>query len=237
MQPEGHTRPGDVRALSIGSILGTALKFGTSIIPGGSIVETGIRTASSLVTGSSGDREAEKERAKAAKLNLPAGRQRETGAKGIPLTVGTIPFTLPGSGNGNGSGACPPPLKRSPQGNCVAPTSPRGAELFMGEPIAGRFGVGVIAASKIVDVAQCPKKMVLGADGICYNKEGFNNKNRMWPKGRAPLLTGGDMNAITIANRSARRLEATTKRLQRMGMMKKPTTRRAPAGHTAKLSH
>jgi len=134
-----------------------------------------------------------------------------------------------GNGNGNGNG-CDPPLIRSPAGNCIAPTSPRGAELFESNPILGQYGAGFIAGSKLVDVATCPRNTVLGTDGICYNKKGFANKNRMWPAGRKPLLTGGEMGAISTAARAGRRLEGATKRLQRMGMMKKPAPR-ARAAH------
>jgi hypothetical protein len=70
--------------------------------------------------------------------------------------------------------------------------------------------------------------MVLGNDGLCYNKRDIRNSDRMWPKGRAPLLTGGEMSAISKAARAAGKLERTTKRLQKIGLMKKPT-RRAPA--------
>ncbi len=79
----------------------------------------------------------------------------------------------------------------------------------------------------VIDRAVCLKGMQLGNDGLCYNKSQISNKQRMWPAGRRPLLTGGEMRAVSIANRAARRLELTTKRLQRMGMMKKPV-RHAP---------
>jgi len=78
----------------------------------------------------------------------------------------------------------------------------------------------------VIDRAVCLKGMQLGNDGICYNKSQISNKQRQWPAGRKPLLSGGDMRAISIAARAGRRLEGATKRLQRLGMMKKPTARR-----------
>jgi len=129
------------------------------------------------------------------------------------------------------NGGCPPPLIVNPRtGNCIAPTSPRGAELFAQQPIAGQFGAGFIPGSRIVDVATCGKKQVLGADGICYAKAGFNNKNRMWPKGRRPLLTGGDLNAIRIAAAAGKTVERTATRLRKMGMMK-PLPKRTTRAH------
>ena len=133
---------------------------------------------------------------------------------------------------------CMPPLIRSPQGNCIEPTSPRGAELFMGQPVMGQYGAGMVAGSRIIDRAVCGRGMQLGNDGVCYNKAQISNKQRMWPAGRKPLLSGGDMRAISTAARAGRRMELATKRLQKMGMMKKPARRApAPRGHVARLEH
>jgi len=129
-------------------------------------------------------------------------------------------------GNGNG---CDPPLIMSDRGNCIAPTSPRGAELFGADPILGQYGAGFIAGTQLVDKATCPRGTVLGNDGICYNRTQITNKQRMWPAGRKPLLTGGDMRALSTAARAGRRLEGATKRLQRLGLMKKPAAR--PRAH------
>jgi len=145
-----------------------------------------------------------------------------------------------GIGGRNGSGAtpCDPPLVRDARGLCLFPGSPAGAEAFGGESILGQYGAGMVAGSQIVDRAVCLKGMQLGNDGVCYNKSQISNKQRMWPAGRKPLLTGGDMRAISTAARAGRRLELATKRLQKMGMMKKPTTRgRTLRGHVARLEH
>ena len=108
----------------------------------------------------------------------------------------------------------------------------------VGEALMGRYGAALEPGSMIIDRAVCLPGMQLGNDGLCYNKGQISNKQRMWPAGRRPLLTGGDMRALSIAARAARRMEATTKRLQKMGMLKKPAPRRAlPAGHVARLRH
>jgi len=98
----------------------------------------------------------------------------------------------------------------------------------LGEPVLGKYGAGVVPGSMVIDRAVCGKKMQLGDDGVCYNKSQISNKQRMWPAGRKPLLTGGDMSAISTAARAGKRMDLATKRLQRMGMMKKPTSRRVP---------
>ena len=102
-----------------------------------------------------------------------------------------------------------------------------------GEAVMGQFGAGLVPNSETVQRTNCNfpgvRGMVLGADGYCYNKSQISNKERMWPKGRRPLLTGGDMGAISKAARAAKRLQATQGRLQKMGMLKKPARPRARA--------
>jgi len=103
-----------------------------------------------------------------------------------------------------------------------------------GPAVMGRYGVGLMPMPITRQTRVCLPGMVLGDDGVCYESRGFTNKRRAWPKGRAPLLTGGEMNAITIAARAARRVQATTKKLQKLGMLEKPRPRhraiaRAPA--------
>jgi len=92
-------------------------------------------------------------------------------------------------------------------------------------PIMGRYGAGLIPGSKIIDRAVCLRGMQLGDDGICYNKSQITNKERMWPAGRRPLLTGGEMRSISIAARAAGRLARTSKRLQKIGLLKKTLRR------------
>jgi len=129
------------------------------------------------------------------------------------------------------NGDCVIPFqKRDPRtGECrffVGDRPGRDTEGFdLGEPVLGQYGAGVRPGSMIVDRAVCGRGMQLGNDGVCYNKAQISNKERMWPAGRKPLLSGGDMRAISTAARAGRRMELATKRLQKMGMMKKPVRR------------
>jgi len=94
-----------------------------------------------------------------------------------------------------------------------------------GAVVMGRYGAGEVPGNMVVNRAVCRPGMVVGDDGICYNRSQLKNSEREWPRGRRPLLTGGDMRAISTAARAGRRLERTTKRLQKIGMMKKPAPR------------
>ena len=134
-----------------------------------------------------------------------------------------------------------PALVRASDGHCVAPGSPHHRQHFggvgggftqpVGDAVMGRYGAALTPGSMIIDRAVCLKGMQLADDGLCYNKSQISNKQRMWPAGRRPLLTGGDMRAISIASRAGRRLDLTTKRLQRLGMMKKPPSSRRAHQH------
>jgi len=120
-------------------------------------------------------------------------------------------------------------------GSVVGPDDPA-TRVQVGNAVMGRYGAGYVPGSKLVDRAICLPGDVGGTDGICYPKKSLTNKERAWPAGRKPLLTGGDMRAISIAARAAARLERTQKRLQKIGLMKKPS-RRAPAArpHTLQI--
>ena len=133
---------------------------------------------------------------------------------------------------------CDVPMVRDSEGKCRMPTSGEfgGPQFEVGEAVMGRYGAALEPGSRIIDRAICLKGMQLGDDGLCYNKSQITNKQRMWPAGRKPLLSGGDMRAISIASRAGRRLEGATKRLQRLGMMKKPAPRRLAPHQHAKAS-
>jgi len=142
-------------------------------------------------------------------------------------TIGDI-FGI-GGGDDNGrngrTGPCEDPrLRRDARGNCIFPGSPRGADVFRGEAINGRFGAGTVAGSRIVDVAVCPSGAVLGKDGICYDH--LPNRDRLYPRGRRPLLTGGDMGAISRASRAGKKLDRTNARLRGLGFMKPAAVRK-----------
>jgi len=97
-----------------------------------------------------------------------------------------------------------------------------------GEAVLGRYGAGLQPSAVTREIRGCLRGMVLGNDGLCYNKRQLNNKERWWPRGRQPLLTGGEMRAITIASTAAKKLQSAQKRLTSLGMLKKPAVRRAP---------
>jgi len=81
----------------------------------------------------------------------------------------------------------------------------------------------------------CLPGMVLGKDSLCYNKGEITNKQRLWPRGRRPLGTPGEMAALAKAASFGRRMETTVKRMQKIGVLKKPSRggRRAPRQLTA----
>ena len=123
---------------------------------------------------------------------------------------------------------CPPGTVPDPQGFCISPISPLGASRLVGEAIMGQYGAALVPGSRLIDRAVCLRGMQLGNDGLCYNKGQITNKQRMWPAGRKPLLTGGEMNAIRIASRAEGRVKRTA---QRLGLLKAaPRRKRLPAG-------
>lgn len=133
------------------------------------------------------------------------------------------------------AGPCPPGSVRVPPfiGPCVntpgGPVTGGGVTLSYGEAVTARYGTALVPASRTLTVRRCPRGAVLANDGYCYNRGSLNKRDRMWIPARKPLLTGGDLNAITKANRAANKIKAQQKRLQAMGMLAKPkTTRRAP---------
>lgn len=162
---------------------------------------------------------------------------------------------------------CPTGFIRSANGQCVerrAVTKTPGAEGFFqrlfpggatgfettgpevaglqqfGDAQMGQFGGGLQPAVRSSQTRICPRGAVLGADGLCYNKRSIANSERFWPRGRRPLLTGGDMRCISIASRAAKKLQRKQKQLQDMGMLKKPTRRaqkQLAPGHHAHVSH
>lgn len=145
--------------------------------------------------------------------------------------------------------ACPPGFKKV-LGQCLEINlpfaGPPGAGIQFrpqqdfGEAVMGQYGAALEPGIRESDVRVCPRGTVLGTDGLCYNRRDIRNSERMWPRGRRPLLTGGDMRCISIAAAAAKKIEKKTKQLQSMGMLKKPSSRRQkalPAGHHAHVQH
>jgi len=127
-------------------------------------------------------------------------------------------------------------------GICVDPSAavPGGDPLFSfgPSPVMGRYGAAYEGNSRFIRRTTCLPGDLVGDDGLCYNRKSLTNKERMWPRGRAPLLTGGQMRAISIAATAGAKLERTTKRLQKIGLMKKPAPRaRAPKALPAPHVH
>ena len=126
------------------------------------------------------------------------------------------------------SGPCIFPKTRDIFGNCVfklgaleGPDDPM-ARAEVGGVVMGRYGAAYQPGSQIVDRAVCLSGDLVADDGLCYPRGSITNRQRAWPKGRRPLLTGGEMRAISIAARAGGRLERAQKRLQKIGLMKKP---------------
>jgi len=237
--PVGRERPTDERGFLhkslLGKFVGGVVKRAVPVI---GIAETAFTTAQGLVRGG-------RRRAFVPRTLLPRGitpisqGEKQAGAKAKGLIPGDILERVP---------CRDPALVRASDGHCVAPGSGHhqshfgrgegGAVVPVGDAVMGRYGAALTPGSMIIDRAVCLRGMQLADDGLCYNKSQISNKQRMWPAGRKPLLSGGDMRAISIAARAGRRLEGATKRLQRLGMMKKATRppRRTAAEHRAQLA-
>ena len=104
-------------------------------------------------------------------------------------------------------------------GMCRFPGSPSGVP---GEARMGRFGAGLEPLFRTINKRVCLPGMVLGKPGqggviLCYNAKQLSNKERLWPKGAAPLLTGGEMSAIRKAATAAGKFQRAGKRLAAVG--------------------
>jgi hypothetical protein len=91
-----------------------------------------------------------------------------------------------------------------------------------GVAVMGRHGAALVPTTETRVQRECLPGMVLGNDDLCYNRRDIRNSDRKYPKGRAPLLTGGERNAISKAARAAKKIARTTKQLQKLGMLPKP---------------
>lgn len=128
-----------------------------------------------------------------------------------------------GNGGGNGRQECEFPLVPLPDGGCEFPGSPRGAP---GEARMGRYGAALDPMFRTINKRECLPGMILGKDLLCYNKGAISNKERLWPKGTAPLLTGGEMAAIRKADTARGKVARTAKRLGIQPVTRRATTKR-----------
>lgn len=132
---------------------------------------------------------------------------------------------------------CQPPFIRDQSGICVMPGSPgdvstdRATGTVTRTTGLARMG-GVPPQAVSTQRLRCPRGMVLGFDELCYDSRSLPKRDRKWVPGRKPLLTGGDLNAISRAARAAKRVETQTKRLQKLGMLKKP--KRGSSGRSSR---
>jgi len=104
-----------------------------------------------------------------------------------------------------------------------------------GDAIMGQFGAALEPFVDVVQVRKCLPGMVLGKDGNCYNRRDISNKEREWPRGTRPLGTPGEMAALRKAASFGRRMETTVKRMQKIGVLKKPSRPRKQI--TSKAQH
>lgn len=86
-----------------------------------------------------------------------------------------------------------------------------------GAAVKGQYGVGLIPRVEVRPMRMCPRGMVLGKDGVCYDRGRLRKSDREWNPGMKPLLTGGDRAAISKAAAVARKLHGAQKSLKKAG--------------------
>ena len=137
-------------------------------------------------------------------------------------------------------------VSRGPGSFTVDPTAilPGGRPFVSGAPRTAQVPmIGASAVQPFIEnqtVRRCGRGAVLAIDGLCYDRKLLRKDQRMWPPGRKPLLTGGDLNAISRAARAAGRMKTQQKRLQKLGLLPKPKTQRriaAPVPHHHHTEH
>jgi len=115
-------------------------------------------------------------------------------------------------------------LPRSGVVGAVQRFLPGGASGFEG---GTRAGSGIYAPElEALEVRRCFPGDILGKDGFCHAKGSIPNKERAHPRGRRPLGTPGEMAALAKAASFGKRMESTVKRMQKIGVLKKPHTHR-----------
>ena len=169
---------------------------------------------------------------------ITSGRLRRLAGRPPPITrISGIPVRgVPGIPLGGRDGRFSPPTEAQAEerrrlGLLEDPAA--------GVAVMGRFGAGFEPSVMMTDTRRCGRGAVLGVDGICYNKRDLRNDERFWPRGRRPLLTGGEMRAISTASSAAKKLQRKQKQLESLGLLKKPAprSRRALPGHQEHLHH
>ena len=230
-------RPGDRR----GFVHKRLLRVAGGVISNLPVVGTPFRVARQAVSVIAGrpPARAVAPRSQVARTSLASAQGKETGRM-AKFGGSTILDRAKGFLGFNGEEDCVPPFRRDPgTGKCKVFVGERAGPnggAPVGDAVMGRYGAALQPGIMTIDRAVCLTGMQLGNDGLCYNKGQITNKQRMWPRGRRPLLTGGQMRAITLAAGAARQVSGATKRLQSLGLLKKPMARRAPKS-TAVVLH
>lgn len=117
---------------------------------------------------------------------------------------------------GPGTAGCTWPQRLDPRtGQCKifvgtqsGPNGANGPVGEMGQAVAGAFGMpAIVPIAESRRHLSCPPGMVLGDDELCYPKAVLrrDSKFRKWRPGRRPVLTGGDLQAISKARRAITR--------------------------------
>lgn len=246
-------RPGDQRGFIHKKILGGISGLvGLTGLPGSGLVS---RIAGSLAGGGRGGvargfrTGRTVPRTETARVSVFSRAEKELGKKLKFPEVTGLGFGGGGGLNVEGDGGgCVLPFRFDPRtqqckiflGRESGRDRPRDSSGFItgpaGEAVMGRFGAGMVPQEMQISRAVCLRGMQLGVDGLCYNKGQITNKQRMWPRGRRPLLTGGDMRAIGIAARAGSKLERTTTRLRSLGLMKALPKARRTHAHARKAT-
>ena len=153
----------------------------------------------------------------------------------VPGFRGAVERLLPGGRTGFQLAPSVVPITSAP------PAAPAFRADDFGDAVVGRYGAAIEPATRDMEVRVCPRGTVLGADGLCYNRRDIRNSERFWPRGRRPLLTGGEMRCISVAASAAKKLQTKQKQLEALGMLKKPQRRSVqrllPSGHHAHVAH
>jgi len=230
-------KPGDVRGFvhkKIGGFIKGIGIGGVVDIVGGVKDFFGGGNGTPISTGACpGGRRPPTELEKATVLSQPVGsigRAKQMDAY-ISRCIDMSAFTGPSfNGGGGGGRSCPSGTVWSSKAQaCVSPRSPFGERMLgdFGECVAGRYGPGMFPTTVQRSTSMCEAGMVLGKDGLCYVKAALSNKFRLYPRGRRPLLTGGDMRALSKARTAANRYKRTGKDFRDLGLLPAPRARKA----------
>jgi len=117
------------------------------------------------------------------------GQGDPTGGKGANLDPGM-------------STGCQPGFHRDANGVCLSNVSPAGAQ----QAVMGRYGAALTPIMTQVLTRSCLPGMIVGKDGLCYNKRDLRRDERKWDPGTKPFLTGGQVKALKTAARLQKRI-------------------------------